>query len=139
MGYTHYWDCPQTKTLPLALQEACKRIIKTARSKYFIQVQWEDDTPRAPEITGDVIRFNGVGEDGHETFYFENHAGGFCKTARKDYDAVVVACLIAAKQYITGFEWRSDGDPEEHADGVRLYNEANGASLATSNVTPREQ
>ena len=70
------------------------------------------------------IRFNGVGEDGHETFYLspDESGWGFCKTARKPYDIVVVAILSMLDEYLGDkFEWRSDGDNEDHLTGKRLY------------------
>ena len=44
------------------------------------------------------VRFNGVGDDGREMFLIRRDRAGFGnfrKTARKPYDAVVCACLIA--------------------------------------------
>jgi hypothetical protein len=142
MGYTHHWS-NAAEFRPEAweaLQDATRKIIDKARNSYFIQVQYEYDEARPPQIDDKMIRFNGPDEDGHETFLLERGTEdyAFCKTNRKDYDAIVVAVLIAAAEYSTGFAWRSDGDPAEHADGLRLYNEATGNGLDESNVTPRD-
>lgn len=81
-----------------------------------------------------MIWFNGIGEDGHETFVFEqshtissydrkNEQGqyfSFCKTARKPYDTAVVACLIILKHYFgDDLVVRSDGNPKEWAEGLQ--------------------
>ena len=152
MGYTHYWSNARDLTDSEwdAIKAAASRIINTARNCYFITLAREfDDASNKPEITDEYIRFNGVGDDGHETFYLSREATDFqfCKTARKDYDAPAAAILIAAKVYAPdAFSWRSDGygidarDPSgetvynDHGDAVKLYNEANGASLADTNA-----
>jgi hypothetical protein len=80
-----------------------------------------------PLFSNDEVRFNGVGEEGHETFivlrefepqdwqrperglYFD-----FCKTARKPYDLVVCTCLIVfARHFGESFRVDSDGGDEE--------------------------
>lgn len=143
MGYTHYW----TKTRTIndtewdAITAAAKRIVSLARNRYMINLAWEFDQPsRGVQIDSEAIRFNGIDEDGHETFYLSREASefDFCKTARKDYDPVVVAVLQAAAVYCDAFSWRSDGDRDEHADGVKLYNEATGAGWDYSNVSSRD-
>lgn len=65
-------------------------------------LQYEYNDARQPKINSRQIRFNGAGEDSHETFYISKSkpksstlsdgAFGFCKTARKPYDVAV--CLI---------------------------------------------
>lgn len=152
MGYTHYWSKSRdlTDSEWEAIKAAASRILNTARNCYFISTAFECDEPsKRPQLNDEVIRFNGVGEDGHETFYLSRTVEdfAFCKTARKDYDAPAAAILIAAKQYAPdAFSWRSDGygidarDPSgktiynDHADAVKLYNEANGADLDDTNA-----
>jgi hypothetical protein len=100
-----------------------------------VPVAAEFDTPdAAPELTDAYIRFNGIGEDGHETFCLVAgmarqegcplprerrartlpiHPGrfDFCKTARKPYDVLVTAVLwIAHEEY--GLRVSSDGTME---------------------------
>jgi hypothetical protein len=75
------------------------------------------------------IVFNGIGDDGHETFGFplapftNNPAFSFVKTARKPYDVVAVACLIVARDHFStaALEISSDGTWAEFAEGARLY------------------
>ncbi len=148
MGYTHYWqiDSKPTDSEWIAFMEAAAKIITKAKNSYMINLAWESDQlDRKPEVSMELVRFNGTDEDGHETFYFTNKVSDFefCKTARKDYDAPVVAILIAAKQYFgSKFDWRSDGYGDyqgetynDHGDGVKLYNEALGASLDNTNAS----
>ena len=67
-----------------------------------------------------MIRFNGIGEAGHETFLFHNRKKqdpegygdpcfAFCKTARKPYDIVVCEVLLVLKRYMPNLEVGSDG------------------------------
>ena len=140
MGYTHYWnheniDAETWKTL----QTIARKILREAQDTLGIALSEEYDINRTPVINAKEIRFNGYADEGHETFYLTPGACSFefCKTARKPYDAVVVAMLQACAVYCTSFDWRSDGDPEEHADGVALYNAATGANWDHSNASIR--
>lgn len=123
MGYTHYWD-----SVDFTCDE-WQRIKKAARlitNRSLVIVQYEDDDKRPPQIDDKMIRFNGVGDEGHETFLIKHtkNEWSFCKTARKDYDEIVVAVLIAISIICPRFNWRSDGYPDDHAEGVALYNKA---------------
>lgn len=135
MGYTHYFT--QKRNLKVsemeALANATAKIIRATN----VPVIWEYDEPgKPPEITKDLIRFNGVGDDGHETFWLprqrpkreawqdkDTHGFLFCKTARKPYDIIVVAVLCAAHRIAPGaFAIGSDGDAEDWDDGLALFN-----------------
>lgn len=110
MGYTHYWEL--RKDAKGDMKDALEDIKKVIK-RYKGLVQYEEDDKRDPIITENVIRFNGIGEDGHETFYFEyppkveenavafesdpGEIFNFCKTARKPYDIVVCDCLLILK------------------------------------------
>lgn len=71
------------------------------------------------EISDEVIQFNGVGDDGHETFYinpvpevpsWRDTAFDFCKTARKPYDVPVAMILLAIDHFMpTVMTISSDG------------------------------
>ena len=139
MGYTHYWK--NTDTIDDSTWEAITTAAQKIIDESEVRLAWEHDEPsRAVEINATTIRFNGVGEDGHETFLITRDAEefGFCKTAQKPYDEVVVAMLQLCAVYAPGFSWTSDGDRPEHDDGVKLYNRATGANWDYSNVTPRD-
>ena len=106
MGYTHYWSNDRSFTAAewREVQKVARKVIKTAKAQ-GIALQFESDNSRPPFVGHDVIRFNGPGDDGHETFYLTRTADefSFCKTARKPYDAAVVAILQAAAVYCTAF------------------------------------
>jgi hypothetical protein len=97
----------------------------------------------SPVLTKDTVALNGEGPNlDHETFYLQakrelpyeganpDRLGwSFCKTARKPYDVVVVACLtFLSTDY--GFKVSSDGDHEELQPGVDLCCEALGREYA---------
>lgn len=81
------------------------------------------------------MSFNGCEEQSHETFRLgakpvdvdtpwnkgNEKIFDFCKTARKPYDTVVVACLAALADILgDDIEVSSDGSPEDWKDGVKL-------------------
>jgi len=147
MGYTHYFypktvsDAQwaefkeTTKKLHKSLPEYCK--LKGVKQ---IKIRGFNGTGK-PNFNNKFISFNGFGELSHETFFIPkkpddywnknrpvNEIMYFCKTARKPYDLLVVACLIAAQQ-ILGYRISSDGlnndgsfDHEVH-DAFDFYNE----------------
>lgn len=128
MGYTHYWSTESNFT-----DEEWTEVCARARSVLQftdIPVQWECDVEEPSEVSNEVIRFNGVGDDGYETFMISPRKigntimeglGSFCKTARKPYDEVVVAMLVMMSEVKPDFNWCSDGEPKEHMDGIKLY------------------
>ena len=68
----------------------------------------------SPTITSEAIRFNGIGEDSHETGCVRKGYADFeyCKTARKPYDKVVVAFYKLIRKYLPTTELSSDGGDE---------------------------
>ena len=141
MGYTHYWRT-STNGIPKNQWKAiCEDVIalitnlpehSTSAGGYHatdpLEIAWEHDKPnRPPEISSEVIRFNGKdGENdlGHETFYFERHPKkeewergddpsvfAFCKTAGKPYDLIVCGALIVAAKHASEYvKVSSDGE-----------------------------
>ena len=99
MGYTHYWDIKKgAKKLSKECMDDVKKVIK----EYSKIIQYEEDDKKKPIVTNTLIRFNGIGKNGHETFYFETPPkedswSTFCKTARKPYDIVVCKLLLILK------------------------------------------
>ena len=125
MGYTHYWK-PKTKTCSENLYlTALEDIRKIVKSKITILANGFGESNTEPELEKGV-RFNGIEDDSHETFSLpENFKKfddfNFCKTARKDYDVVVVACLTVLHNYLGDkIKISSDGDREELEDGKNL-------------------
>src|SRR3990167_713411 len=123
MGYTHYWHLnPNGKQKDLS---GCLDNIKKVIEEHKQIIKYEEDEAKPPLVTKEVIRFNGIGQDGHETFYFQyppdltdkpiKNDDGYifacCKTARKPYDIVVCKCLLILKEYLkSDMQLSSDGD-----------------------------
>ena len=124
MGYTHYWRLGpfiEEKSYKKALTE-CRKIIKA--SPVPLGNAYGDGKPKL----NNGVWINGVGEDGHETFALGSipirESGGsdpgfnFCKTARKPYDLIVVACLLVLHDRLgESVGVSSDGEPHEWEAG----------------------
>ena len=115
MGYTHYWD---QKAEPSYMQwfeimEHFKHLL--LHTSMCIQAESDDPSPFL--ITNDHIRFNGVGDEGHETFDLSRINVGefeFCKTAYKPYDKFVVFVLILVHNLAPDcYIITSDGDAND--------------------------
>lgn len=111
MGYTSYWDPISTPiAIPKKALNLCREVIDYGHEHGVICLESDDNSP--PIVSSKMIRFNGIGENGHETFWWENKAGfNFCKTARKPYDLYVCAILLILRFYIN-LPISSDGDEE---------------------------
>ena len=111
MGYTHYWtDNGRRQAISEAALLIINQLAQRAYQDGIIQRECDDDRP--PLITAKLIRFNGVGEQGHETFYFDAQASdpwACCKTALKPYDDLVMRVLLVLAYHWPGMELRSDG------------------------------
>ena len=124
MGYTHYWY----KKSKLSLgdwnnfQEDFEILLHGLKDN----LAFSGD--QSFEFSTNVLYFNGIGENGHETFMFERQESekkfvqkdddgfifSFCKTARKPYDSAVCCALIIAKKYFgDSIKVSSDGDDED--------------------------
>lgn len=122
MGYTHYWEAEKGFNKE-ALRAAIKDMGDIVKDNKDILAGW--DGSGDPEVSEEVVRFNGIGSHSHETFSVEESWDGdfnFCKTARKPYDKVVVACLVVLKHHLDGgVRISSDGEgAEDLAEGLRL-------------------
>lgn len=127
IGYTHYFEVTGTITPAMFKEFAgeAHEILRTAEINKSIQLangagdklsEWVADE--------DGVRFNGFGDDAHETFSVLPTDTGFnfCKTARKPYDVVVVAVLIALFRTCgDAVKISSDGDHADWAEGSYLY------------------
>ena len=137
MGYTHYWSKKPSlsKNKWELFTEDVVRLLYDGTNLVCADDAKVNDYP---EVNEDYVRFNGRGEDAHETFYFEriqtpntwqqaDEKGryfNFCKTARKHYDIYVVAVLQLAKLHFgNAIELSSDGDDEELKAGIELAKE----------------
>lgn len=134
MGYTHYY-LPLTKPTKGQWNEfltVCKKLYKNLPEKINTAGGcYENETltisgwngQGKPKFNKKEVRFNGSNELGHETFSIYFHTPvknfNFCKTARKPYDLLVVACLIAAYQYLD-YRFSSDGfNDDETCDDLQ--------------------
>lgn len=115
MGYTTYFkglifnDVSWEK-----LRKDVRKLLKNLPEGLKVQREYDNDS--RPLIGKDAIVFNGVGDDGHETFWLDKNetAFSFCKTARKPYDLVVCCVLMLASIHATSGEISSDGINEAH-------------------------
>jgi hypothetical protein len=139
VGYTHYWRRPTI--LPVrAFTRAttdCRTVTDWLARERRIAIQYESDDDAPPCFDSTAVWFNGVGEEGHETFHvprvYEPHEwevgpayGGrfaFCKTARKPYDTAVCACLIVLKHHL-GRKFRVSSDGTDEDTGWTVAREA---------------
>lgn len=114
MGYTHYFQLDRAVTQQ-EWDSFTKGVLQLRESAWEIAI---DGT-----ITPDYIDINGVGEDSHENLVIqrENTRWSFCKTARKEYDALVTAILILAHYTFPNFYLSSDGDWDDWKNGRDLF------------------
>ena len=127
MGFSHYWT-PAKNVEDDAWQdfiEVFEKMLDHVNRKMGIDiVNGYGDEDTHAKITDEVVMFNGLGEDSHETFRL-NRGGewDFCKTARKPYDLLVVATIHLGEQFGIIKEWSSDGDEDELREGKYLANQ----------------
>lgn len=134
MGYTHYWT-PKAHTEEQfkKFSDTCEKLHKNLPKTSNTAGGYHSNTEikihggggeGEPEITPVIVCFNGDSEKNldHETFYVELNdlSWAFCKTARKPYDLLVCACLLAARD-ILKFEVTTDGDFEDWKPAIDFY------------------
>ena len=125
MGYTHFWS-KNTKAKEKIVSATFKKNIlksidimgKIVKDSNLV-AGWDGNGE--PKITKNEIRFNGFGKmDSHETFSIKSSWKGdfqLCKTARKPYDIVVVACLAVLKHYCgESVSISSDGKNDDYSE-----------------------
>lgn len=139
MGYTHYWQNSSSinDSEWEIIETVTRKILRVAQENRGLALSEEFDVNQIPVVTDQEIRFNGLGDEGHETFLVTRDATSFsfCKTNGKPYDDVVVAILHALATYCPSFSWTSDGYHADHGAGIAIYNEATDARCTQSNVT----
>jgi hypothetical protein len=130
VGYTHYWELTKISKHSTRHTAVIRDMVKIVKNSP-VPLAGGDGTGK-PGVSKTEIVFNGKAPDeDHETFWFPGEDGfNFCKTARKPYDIVVVACLAAAKDvYGSEIKVSSDGDAAEWADGVALASRVLGRNI----------
>ncbi len=137
MGYTHYFDQQRDFTDDEweHIGRLFKMILDEARKTHTIELQLEYNDPAPIQVDDTSIRFNGVEDDGHETFYIQKEhmkEYNFCKTARKPYDLAVCLMLIIANEHANGaLKIGTDGDWDDE------WMEARGIYYAFMGRIPR--
>ncbi len=129
MGFTRYWtlkkEIPQDKYKQLS--NYSETIVNYEMSN-GIKIGRLDGDGGEPEFTDEIIAFNGVGDDSHESFVIprtpEGDGWDFCKTAIKPYDKVVYGILYLTYKFL-GDEYFSfsgdDGCDSENIDDDQAY------------------
>lgn len=119
MGYTHHFKQNRTATPEewARITEDLTEVLKHTD----VPLCYDYDKPNTPpQIDHEAIVFNGLDDDGHETFFLQREKYpqfNFCKTARKPYDIVVCAALIIAEHHAPGaWDIGSDGDYSDPSD-----------------------
>jgi hypothetical protein len=130
MGYTHYWNHDGIDEEQWAgIMRDALIILSNVRAR-GITLAGGNGTGK-PEITADMIRFNGADPDDYETFAIgRNHTSfDFCKTEYRPYDLAVMLMLLAAHRRVDSFQFRSDGEWEsdEWEQGRAMFTELFGA------------
>lgn len=126
MGYTHYWDTNEDLT-PEEWNEVTEKsntIIQHCQNQGIQLVYDFDEGDQLPVIDGSHILFNGLEEEGHETFILTRSQTNFCfcKTARKEYDLAVTMILIAVYNAAPSkVSVRSDGDLSDWEEATQTY------------------
>jgi hypothetical protein len=132
MGYTHYWQFNKIKgitatELEKRYQQAmrdCHRVIKAYQSYAIGCDRLSGYSAHTSVGQYGGIYINGKQDNAHEPFimrehFNQNESGGFCKTARKPYDLVVVACLSILKYRLgDSIKIGSDGGMMDWAEGT---------------------
>ncbi|MDA3778827.1 MAG: hypothetical protein PF487_01105 [Bacteroidales bacterium] len=149
MGYTHYWTPKKQSAKKFKnFSETCKKLHDNLPEKSEtaggycsdekIEIgNWEGHLgmDNHPVFDNDVVSFNGVGENGHETFRtaLNENDWRFCKTARKPYDLLVCACLLASI-HILNYEISSDGNVVDWTTAIEYYNKV----MKNDNLTSKD-
>ena len=127
MGYTHYWTYNKSNNDAEQFAKAVEEIKKLLAAPHYLlkNISLCGVADNAVPILEDgVVFLNGVGNESHEDFYINvnEHEVGFCKTARKPYDLVVMLCLIAFANNLKRFTFSSNGDfNKEWLPARKLY------------------
>tara|TARA_B100001778_G_scaffold334952_2_gene349509 strand:- start:23101 stop:23619 length:519 start_codon:yes stop_codon:yes gene_type:complete len=128
MGHTHYWTT--NSQIPQNEWDAFITDAQKILGVLGVPLTGNEDVPqdRTPILHDGMVYFNGVGDDGAETFVLTpNPDDAFCKTYQRPYDEPVMAVLSLAKHHFgSRIHVTSDGHPLEWEDAVRKVRSAFG-------------
>lgn len=143
MGYTHYFTQNRNFTHDEwgTVSADVRSILQYAQHDCGIPLADCEGAPKtSPLIDADIIMFNGLGDDAHETLVIRRsirtvaeYAGqtlnwDFCKTARKPYDDAVCAVLC----YLGSVTRRDDpktGDPIMGSEAFSTSSDGDGSDF----------
>jgi len=120
MGYTHGWQ--QTGRPDDAEWATIRKDVLAIMQASGMPLAGPDGTAASlPGPDGGDIYFNGVGDDGYETFHIAQDGtdNGFCKTQKRAYD-VVVAAILCYLGSVTGLYEIHVFDEDDYAAGLAL-------------------
>lgn len=132
MGYTHYFhkNSSPTPAQREAITSDFNKLLTEVRVKRLLEhktlppIEYGDAPGDAPRVDGDLICFNGVGEDAHETLAIgpiRPMGLDFCKTACNPYDIWVTALLVLTHYHAPGcWDIGSDGGAAGMEGGLEL-------------------
>jgi hypothetical protein len=105
MGFTIYITKNDDKAPDMNVRrDICEEVERILGRSDRVCVEFDEPNEK-PEVDEYVIRFNGKGELGHETFYFdfESSEWSVCKTSRKPYTQDVIAVLAVISEHAPGW------------------------------------
>lgn len=112
MGYTHYLSgVVNAEQFPF-FSKCVRHALKKFGEKGVKFAGWDGNGE--PEITDEIISFNGAGENSFETCRISATDGSdfhFCKTQYRPYDETV-ECVFALAHFLLGVDFDSDGGEE---------------------------
>ncbi len=133
MGFTHYYrrEAKLNEETFKSFSKDVKRIFKMARALNIPLAGPMGEIGTNPIANNNSISFNGIEDDSHETlsipriksrrrFDDEKLIFDFCKTARKPYDTIAVAVLVAFKHHFPNSRISSDGDEKAFELGKNI-------------------
>lgn len=138
MGYTHYFKGKKSNPTKFKMfSGTCRKLYYSLPEKTNTAGGYHADDnleiagsngEGKPQFTDEFVVFNGKDELAHETFFIDiNGTNDFCKTARKPYDLLVVACLIAAWQILdykfSSDAFNQDGTCDDLQPAIDFYNQ----------------
>lgn len=119
MGYTHYFTLNGTIKQHEwdGFIEDFKQILPEFENLL------DSTTGQKLVVAKDILFFNGIGEESHETFSLtmEDSGFAFCKTAQKPYDIAVTCALVIAKaRFGAKIDVSGDGGEEGFNEAKQL-------------------
>lgn len=132
MGYAHYWEINKPKQRSKAFKDLEKRYLKAIKACTRLAIVYNklaDADHRLSGYSAHTSKYGGLKINGsrdymHEDFTLredlKDENGGFCKTSKKPYDEVVVACLLICTHYMPEFRVFSDGNSADWLRGQEI-------------------